>query len=292
MTLSTSSRLRSLVLASSLLLTGGMLLAGCAAANADPEPTSTEQSTTDAAQTPRTPSGVSGLIASAEDGLLQVQSSDAQTAVRYTDETTVTKSVTIDTSTITVGSCVTAITDEDGTTARSITVTDAADDGTCSLGGGGGFPGGDSAGMPTDGERPEAMPTDMPSGAPDGSADAEGFPGGEGGGFGGFTSGTVTAVADGVLTVESTGFGDDAETTTTDITVTADTTATGTVAATTADIATGLCVTAAGEADDAGGYDATSLSLSDADENGECSTGFGGFPGGGAPGVMDQGGDE
>ena len=88
------------------------------------------------------------------------------------------------------------------------------------------------------------------------------------------------------------GFGDDAETTTSDVTITAETTATGTVAATTADIATGLCVTAAGEADDAGGYDATSLALSDADENGECSTGFGGFPGGGAPGDMGQGDDE
>lgn len=292
MTLSTSSRLRSLVLVSSLLLTGGVVLAGCASANAEPEAAATERPT-DAAQTARTPSGVSGLIASADDGLLQVQGSDTQTAVRYTDATTVTRSVAIDASTIAVGSCVTIVTDDDGATATSITVTDAADDGTCSLGGGGGFPGGgDDSEMPADGERPAGMPTDMPSGAPDGSSDAEGGPGSAGGGgFGGFTVGTVTAATDGVLTVES-DFGDDAETTTSDVTITAETTATGTVAATTADIATGLCVTAAGEADDAGGYDATSLALSDADENGECSTGFGGFPGGGAPGDMGQGDDE
>jgi len=296
MTLTTSSRLRSFVLASSLLLTGSVVLAGCASASADPEPASTEQATTDAEQAARTPSGVSGLIASADDGLLQVQGSDSQTAVRYTDATTVTKSVTIDASTIAVGSCVMIVTDEDGTTATSVTVTDAADDGTCSLGGGGGFPVGDDAETPADGERPEGMPTDMPSDAPDGQGegsggDTQGGPGGRG--FGGFTAGMVTAVADGVLTVESTGFGDDAETTTSDVTLTAETTATGTEAATTADIATGLCVTAAGEADDAGGYDATSLALSDADENGECSTGFGGFPGGGgAPGTMGQGDDE
>lgn len=289
MTTTTRSRLRTIATASALLVVSGLALAGCAAAAADPEPSSTEQST-DADRSPRTPSGVSGLIAYAEDGMLQVQSSDEQTAVRYTDDTTVTRSVAIDATTIAVGDCVMISTDEAGTSATSVTVTDAAEDGSCSLGMGGGFPGGDGTGeMPSgaDGERPEGMPTDMPTDAPDGA-------GGQGDrGFGSFVTGAVTAVGDGTLTVESTGFGDDAETTSTDVALTTETEVTGTIAGTIADIATGLCVTAAGEADDAGGYDATSLALSDADENGECSTGLGGgFPGGGFPGSDDAGGDE
>lgn len=285
-----SPRLRSSLVAGASLLVAGLALAGCASASATPEPSSTADSTDAGAAQPQTPSGVSGLIAYAEDGLLQVQSSDEQTAVRYTDSTTVTKQVSVDVSTIAVGSCVMIVTGDDETTATSITVSDAADDGTCSVGGGGGFPGGggDSSGqMPSgDGARPSGMPTDMPSDmptdAPDGSSDAQGGPGGMSGGFGNVVSGAVTAVGDGTLTVESTGFGDDAQTTSADVTVTSDTTATGTAAATTADIATGLCVTAMGEADDAGGYDATSLALSDPDSNGDCNSGFGGFPGRGS----------
>jgi len=295
MTVLKTSRLRNALIASGILLVGGAALAGCASATAAPEPSATEQSS-DGAQQPQTPSGVSGLIAYAEDGLLQVQGTDEQTAVRYTDDTSITKTVAVEASSITVGSCVMIVTDDDGATATSVTVTDAADDGTCSLGMGGGFPGGGGdGGMPSgdgqmpsgDGARPSGAPTDMPSGAPDASGDAQGGPGGMGG-FGNIVSGAVTAVGDGTLTVESTGFGDDAETTSTDVALTADTTITGTVAATAADIATGLCVTAAGEADDAGGYDATSLALSDADENGDCSSGFGGF-GGRGPGADGQG---
>ncbi len=286
--MTTSTRARAFGAASSLLVIGVLVLAGCSAAADDTETASTEQSSTEQQPTQQTPNGVSGLIAYSEDGLLQVQGSDEQTAVRYTDDTTVTKTVTVDASTIAVGDCVTIVTDEDGTSATSVTVSDAADDGTCSTGfGGGGFgdsegPGGDGE-MPSGdsaGERPDGAPTDMPTDAPEGAADAQG--GGQGG-FGQFVNGAVTAVADGTVTVESTGFGEDAETTSTEVALTSETTVTGTVDATTADIATGLCVTAVGEADDAGGYDATSLALSDADEDGECSTGFGGM-GGGFPG--------
>lgn len=278
MTTTHSPRLRTLLVASSMIVAGGMLLAGCASTSEEPEETtSTEQPSGDE-QTAESPAGVSGLIAYAEDGVLQVQSSDEQTTVRYTEETTVTKTVTVDASTIAVGDCVVVVTDEEGTSATSVTVSDAAEDGTCSggLGGGGGFPGGGDGEMPSgDGERPEGAPTDMPSGAPDGGE-------GQGGGFGQFVSGPVTAVADGSITVESTGFGEDAETTSTEVALTEETTVTGTVDGSTSDIATGLCVTAMGEADDAGGYDATSLALSDADENGECSAGLGGMPGGGS----------
>lgn len=288
-------RLSGALIASTMLVLGGVALAGCASASATPEPTSTTPSSDAQRQAPQTPSGVSGLIAYAEDSLLQVQGSDAQTAVRYTDATTVTKTVSVEASAIAVGSCVTIVTDDDGTTAMSVTVTDAADDGACNLGMGlgGGFPGGgdDAQAPPEDGARPSGMPTD----APDGSSDAQGRPAGGMGGFGDFVTGAVTAIGDGTLTVESTGFGEDAETTSTDVSFGADTTITGTVAATTADIATGLCVTARGEADDAGGYDATSLALSDADQDGECSAVIGGFPGGGMAsggGAGDQGDSE
>ncbi|MGW8484046.1 hypothetical protein ACWGJP_13025 [Microbacterium sp. NPDC055903] len=278
--ITTTSRLRTVLAASSMLIVGGILLAGCASATEQNQAASTTQPSTDQ-QMPQTPAGVSGLIAYSEDGLLQVQGDDEQTAVRYTNDTTVTKTVSVDAATIVVGDCVTIVTDEDGTTATSVTVSDAAEDGTCSLGFGGGFPGGDGeapTGGEGDGERQDGAPSGMPTDAPEGAGGAEGTPGG----FGQFISGAVTAVDEGALTVESTGFGDDAETTTTDVTVSDDTAVTGTVAATTADIATGLCVTARGEADDAGGYDATSLALSDPDDDGECGTGLGGgFPGGG-----------
>lgn len=286
MNTSSSRRLPGALIASAMLALGGLVLAGCASAAAAPEPSSTTPSSDAQQQGPRTASGVSGLIAYAEDGLIQVQGSDEQTAVRYTGATTVTRTVSVDASAIAVGSCVTIVTVADGTTATSVTVTDAADDGSCGfgMGVGGGFPGnGDGSGQAPsgDGARPSGEPSGMPTDAPDGSGDTQGGPGGGMGGVGGVVSGAVTAVGDGTLTVESTGFGDDAETTSTDVSLGADTTITGTVSATTADIATGLCVTARGEADDAGGYDATSLVLSDTDQEGECSTGVGGFPGGG-----------
>ncbi|UJP11290.1 hypothetical protein L2X99_07130 [Microbacterium sp. KUDC0406] len=179
------------------------------------------------------------------------------------------------------------MTDEDAKTATTVTVTEASDDGTCGMGGG--FPGG--GGMPSDGERPEGMPTDMPTDMPSErpSDMPSGGPGGRGG-FGSMVSGAVTAVSDSAITVDAVAFGEDAKTTSTEVALSADTTITGTAAATTADVKTGLCVTAMGEADDAGGYDATSLALSDPDSSGECT---GAFPGGGRmPGANSgQGGD-
>lgn len=286
------SRFRTVLAASSLLIAGGLLLAGCSSADAADSSKTDQSPSSDAGAQPdqQAQRGVSGLIAAADDGLLQVQGTNEQTSVRYTDDTTVTKRVTIDASSISVGDCVMIMTDadSDAKTATTVTVTDAADDGTCGMGGG--FPGG---GRPSDGERPEGMPTSMPSDRPtDMPTDGTGGPGG----FGSMVSGAVTAASATSITVDAVSFGEEQKTTSTEVALTADTTITGTAAASTADVKTGLCVMATGEADDAGGYDATALALSDPDDSGQCSSGFPGggrMPGGQAPDANGggQGGD-
>lgn len=271
-----------------MLLAGGavslLVLAGCSAA------TTPEAATTAPARQgsggDQQGRGVSGLIASAQDGLLQVQGDGEQTAVRYTADTTVRKTAATDATAIAVGDCIVASTPEDAGTATTITVTAAADDGTCTTGLGGG----PDVGMPTD--APSGMPTDAPSGGPQGGGVPSGAPGGVAptggpggqGGFGTFTIGAVTAVSGSTITVETTDR--DGGTSTADVVVGSATTVTATVDATAADIAVGLCVTAMGTADDSGGYDATALTLSDPDDNGDCTSGPGGF--GGRPGG-DQG---
>jgi len=287
--------------------TAAVLLAGCAgsdspdaagARTAPPEPASGDQ-----------PLGVSGLIAAAQDGVLQVQGDDAQTSVRYTSDTTVSKTVTVDASTISVGDCVLAITGQDADAATTIRVTEASSDGTCA-----GFPGAPGGGTPhdapempngapdgprpsgaPDGARPSdapdgARPSDAPDGArpsdaPDGArpSDAPGPAEGGTGAFGALTIGRVTAVTATSLTVEAARLeGAEASSsaaTSSDVQIDADTVVSATVNGTTADVAVGVCVTATGEADTAGGFDATALVLSDPDEAGSCRTGMG-FPGG------------
>ncbi|GAA5025472.1 hypothetical protein ACFQRL_12925 [Microbacterium fluvii] len=270
-----------------------LVLAGCATSAAS-EQTATPAATDQPQQQggfDQDRAGVSGLIAYAQDGTLQVQASDAQTAVRYTDDTTVSKTVSTDVSAIAVGDCVMAVVDEDTQTATTITVTAASDDGTCTSGfGGGQMPGGDlpeggmPSGAPSGAPDGAGMPSGAPSGMPSGGTDGGGMP--SGGGFGQLTVGAVTAVSDSTVTVEA--VGQDDETTTTEVAVDADTVVTTTEEADASAVEVGLCVTAMGTADDSGGYDATSLTLSDPDENGDCSTGFGGF-GGGRP---DQGGTD
>ncbi|MFE6995066.1 hypothetical protein ACFVAE_03855 [Microbacterium sp. NPDC057659] len=269
----TASRLRTALVASSLLVAGGLLLAGCSSADASADSSKGGGSSSNAGQQQRqqqSPRGVSGLIASADDGLLQVQSTNEQTSVRYTDDTTITKRVAVGASSIAVGDCVMIMTDagSDTKSATSVTVTEASDDGTCGMGG---FPGG---GAPS-GERPEGMPTDMPKDRPTDMPTSG--PGGRGG-FGSMVSGAVTAVSSSKVTVDAVSFGEDQKTTSTEVALNADTTITGTADATTTDIKSGLCVMATGKADDAGGYDATALVLSDPDDSGQCT---GGFPGGG-----------
>lgn len=250
--------------------------------------------------------GASGEIASVTGTVLQVRSTDSQTAVTWTDATTFSATVAGTLADVTVGSCVVAVStaSADDTTgddtagtdapveATSIQVTRPTDDGTCAggFGGGPGLGGDRPDGAPTDlptmpeGERPDGAPTDLP-------------PGGGMRSFGGGAVGTVTAVDGSTLTVESTG-PDDATTTRT-VTVTDATTYTTTVAADASAVVVGQCASARGEADDSGKVTATSITVS-APTDGECSVGmvqrFGGGPGGGAgpggPGGGQDGGTQ
>ncbi|WP_084100299.1 hypothetical protein [Demequina sp. NBRC 110051] len=272
------------------------LLAGCSTSD-DSDATASADTATSAA--PEQPAGdqandfqrggVSGEIAYLADGTAQVQDDSSQTAVRFTDDTTVTTEVEIALTDIAEGQCVVVVLGDDDA-ATSVSVSEPDEDGTCSTGFGGmggERPTGDMPdGMerPTDGDVPADMPTAMPEGM---EAPAEGTaPEGQmPGGFAGLVTGTVSAVSDGGLTIE------DSEGESTEVSVADDASVTGTEAADTSAIEVGLCMTAMGESDSSGGYDATSIELSAATDEG-CTTGFGGrggFGGGAGGGAM--GGD-
>jgi hypothetical protein len=274
---STTSRSRLLRPALAVLALGGALtLAACAA----PTTESPQTSSTQAPEQVLSPGGggVSGLIAAASDGVLQVQSPDEQTAVRYTDETTVSSQVAGALGDVSVGSCVTALTPADADAAASVMVTDAVD-GECNSGPGGGFVtegGGPGAGGPPDGA-PTDFPTDFPTDgtAPDGApTDAPDI--------GAFASGLVTEVSGDTITVDA--VDPDGATTATDVTVDAETDFTVTVDADAGALVVGQCVAAQGEADDAGGFSATSLIVSEPGDDG-CTPRF--TSGQGGPGAID-----
>ncbi|MBM7519814.1 DUF5666 domain-containing protein [Nocardioides nitrophenolicus] len=204
--------------------------------------------------------GTFGLIAAVNGDVLQVRGqgqSAGQTAVTVTDATTITDQAAGTLADVTTGVCVVVRTaDGDVTgnadsaptavTAASVSVTAAADDGSCT--GGFGGPGG--------GEPPSGMPTDLPSDLPsDFPTDGSGMPGGRPGGFG--TVGEVTSVSDSGFVVE----GRDG-----DVTVTVDgaTTYTHQVAADASALTTGRCVRVEGDADSAGAVTATAIAVSDA----------------------------
>ncbi len=247
--------------------------------------------------------GISGEIAAITGSTLQVQSSDSQTAVTYSDSTSITKTVAAALSDVTAGVCVTTMsfgggadagggstdtssTDAAGTDAAGAATSvmiSAAVDGACETpgfgGAGGGFPGGDGT-PPTDLPDGATPPTDAPDGVtPTGAPGDSGM--GGGGGFGGFTSGLVTAVSASSITVETTDA--DGASSSTEVSVDDSTSYTSTAGADSSALAVGACVTAQGEADDSGAVTATSLTVSEAGEDG-CSTGFGGAQGG--PGGM------
>lgn len=293
------SRTRTGLLAAPATVAVLVLLAACSGDTADAGSTGTaDAGDTAQAQAPSGQGGggmpgggTSGEIAAVTDALLQVQGDDGQTAVAWDDTTTITQTVTAALSDVTVGSCVVAFTSGDeGAAATSVAITAATDDG-CTGGFGGGGSGG---GFPADGDLPSGMPTDLPEGAemPDG-APTDMPSGGAGGGFGGATAGLVTAVDGSTIIVESTGAPGAGDATTTTATVTVDdaTTFTRTVAADATAIAVGRCVTAQGEADSSGQVAATSLTLSDATDDG-CSTGFSGRGGAGFPGAPGSTGSE
>ncbi|MFB7798646.1 DUF5666 domain-containing protein [Isoptericola sp. NPDC056134] len=233
--------------------------------------------------------GVSGEVAAVDGTTAQVQGDDSQTAVTWTDDTTITVTVDGSLDDVTVGSCVVATTGgmpgggdaaddsgsaDEGSAASSVAVSEPVD-GECTGGFGGGLPGGGGGGERPEGA-PSDMPTDMPSGMP--TDMPSGGPGGQGG-FGGITTGKVTALDRSTLTVTTTSRdGESAEETVTVDDATAYTVQQGGSAD---DVSVGQCVTAQGEEDDGGALTATSLTVSSPGDDG-CSTGFGGrggFPG-------------
>ncbi|MCS5717054.1 DUF5666 domain-containing protein [Herbiconiux sp. CPCC 205763] len=251
--------------------------------------------------------GVSGEIAAISGTTLQVQDTESQTAVSYTADTAITRTVEGALSDVSAGVCVTAFTggapttdgsaaDEDDAvpddgSAASVIIT-AAVDGTCSTGA---FPGGgtrldgapdgfDGGTPPTD--VPEGMtpPSDLPEGVmPTAPGDGAG-----GGAFGGLTTGLVTAVSGTGFTVEATAA--DGTVSTKEVTVDDSTAFTRTESTDATALVVGACVTAMGEADDKGSVAATSLAIEAAGADG-CSAGFGARgPGGGAPGTSSTSG--
>ena len=277
-----------------------LVLAGCSAADAatdaasDAPTSATRQGDGPQRSGPGGGGGASGEIASVTGTVMQLRSTDSQTAVTWTDATTFSATVAGTLADVTVGSCVVAVststtgTDTDTSApveATSVQVTQPTDDGTCAGGFGGGpaFGGERPDGAPTDlpsmpeGERPDGAPTDLPPGG------MRSFSGG--------AIGTVTAVDGSTLTVETAG--PDDETTSRTVTVSDATTYTTSVTSDVSAVVVGQCASARGEADDSGKVTATSITVS-APTDGECSAGmvqrFGG-PGGPQGSTQDGGTD-
>lgn len=282
-----------------VLAAAGVLTLSACSSSASPESAgSTASATNVPTQQQMGGGGVSGEIAALSGSTLQVQDTDSQTAVSYTDSTTITQSVAAALADVTSGVCVTSISGDFGggsgsgdssssdstdaaSTAASTVLISTAVDGACSIGFGGGAGGGMPGGgtPPTDLPDGGAIPTDapdgvMPTGAPGDGAGA--------GGFGGFASGLVTAVSGSTITVQTTDA--DGANATSDITVDDSTTYTKTVSADSSALVVGACVTVMGESDDSGAVAATTLAVSEAGDSG-CSTGFGGPGGGQRPGA-------
>lgn len=226
--------------------------------------------------------GVSGEIAFVSDQLAQVQDDDEQTAITWTDDTTITVATTGSLADIATGACVTVVGGEEEA-ATAVSVAQPVD-GECATPSFGGFPGGGGGEMPTDmptGEMPTDMPTDMPTGEMPSDMPTD-MPSGDPqmGGIGGATTGTVADVDGSTLTV-TTEDGDVELALADDAVVTVSSAGDGD------DVVVGLCATASGEDDGAGTVAATTISLSEAGDDGCTAFGGGGF--GGRPGAGSDG---
>jgi hypothetical protein len=270
-------------------LAGVLALSACASAGSA-EPTGAASTPDAVAGAPLMAGGggVSGEIAAISGSTLQVQDSESQTAVSYTDATTITQSVVAALADVSAGACVIAFTggsvapaatgDADASTAApdagtaaaaSVTISDAVD-GECAVGAFGGM-GAPPEGLPDgapDGSGAMVPPTDAPDGVmPTGVPDADmptGSPGA--GGFGGLSAGRVAAVSATGFTVQTTDA--DGTTSTSEVTVDDATTYTRIRSADASVLTVGACVTAMGEADDKGAVVATALAISAAGDDG------------------------
>lgn len=280
---------RTLSFRRSLLFAGGLAavltLAACGGSSASGSKGASSGPATGSSSSRAAASGggrgpaANGKIAAITGTTMQVQNQQTgQVAVAWTSSTTFTHTVAVKASTITVGSCVTAI-GGTGTSASAASFTAATvivsrpQNGTCLGGfGGGAGPGG---GFPSG-----ARPSGFPSGAR-----PSGFPGGTGTRrVGAVASGKVSSVSvsGSTLTVAAALPGSSS---TTAKTVTLAATAKITTQATTTakSLAVGQCVSAQGKADSSGTVTATRVQIS-SPTSGECTLGFGGLRGGGSGG--------
>lgn len=267
-----------------------LLLAGCSADAPEAEPSVTDDATgtdgsgpdgmTQLGDAEPDGTGISGLVAAVSDSLMQVQETDSQTAVTWTDDTVITRTAPVGLDTVAVGSCVVAIAPavDEGSSetaaATSVMVSEPVD-GECTAGFvmAGGPPSGE---LPEGAERPEGMQPPERMDLPEGGEMPENgeLPEGMAGAFGQMVSGRVTAVSGRTLTVETTD--PDGGTATETVETDADTAVTATIAADSSAIAVGLCATVRGETDSRGGMTATTIALSDAGEDG-CAVRVGGM---------------
>ena len=259
-------------------------LAGCGGGSSSSGGTTAAPTSAPAARIP----SVDGKIVQVTGSTMQVQGSGSQSAVSWTDATTITAQADATVDDVTTGACVMAFTQDDvATTVQISTPTDGTCGGNRPPGNGtrptdmpDGWPTDMPSGMPTDmpGDRPTDMPTDMPSGMPtDMARQMNG------------TSGQVTGVSGTTVTVTT---GDDSTST---FTVGPDTTYTKRVTADASALVVGQCVSARGEADKAGNLAATSIEVS-TPTDGACTSvrvqgpgrpgGPGGQGGQGAPGAQ------
>ena len=209
--------------------------------------------------------GVSGLIVALSGKTIQVRTTAGQSAVSFTDKTTVTEQQKAAVSDAKAGLCATVRSSDTASgqstpsttiTASSVNLSDQVD-GSCRGGFGGGF----------GRNRPQGAPSGMPSGVPSGVMPS----GAPGGGFGG-ASGVITAVTGSAMTIQETR-GTETKTTVT-VNLTGQTTYTRQAKTTTKAIATGKCVLATGKSDSTGALAATAVRLT-TPVNGQCMAGFG-----------------
>jgi hypothetical protein len=242
--------------------------------------------------------GASGTIAAITGTSLEVQNAQTgQTTVTFTPTTTFQQTVKANASAVTVGSCITATgkptkkaskksskksaaqTFGEPVTATAVSITQPTS-GSCTTGFGGGFGG---AGGAAGGRFPR---TGGSGGAPGGEA-----PGGQRptGGFRGrlagqfaAASGSVTAVTGSKVTVNEVN-PRTKKSSSVVVTLSSVTAFSERQSAAAADLAVGKCASSFGSADSTGAVTATSITISTPGASG-CTTGFGGFGGGRAPG--------
>lgn len=230
--------------------------------------------------------GVIGSVAAITGSSMEVQNpSSGQTTVDWTGSTTFAQTVTLTSSSVAAGDCVTVIGTSSGgrITARSVALSAAPASGTCAPGSGAGFRGFGAGAR--NGARPNGT-------GPNGTAPRRSFPAGGAARFAGsFASGKVVSSSATSLVILGTSFSGGRPTGATppttaapaDITVTVDasTVFTQVRSATAASLAVGDCVAANGPADSTGAVTARSVRITSTGGQ-SCTAGFGRFGGGGA----------